>query len=86
MEEKLKLLGTYLESEEIISFYPKFLCILQTLHSTSDYVEQNCHVLVTTVYNFNLACQHIYLKENLKYWKQTGNMKKLQALPHILCI
>ena len=52
---------------------------LQTLYSTIDYVEQNCHVLVATMYNFNLACQLTKLKENLKYWEQTRNMKKLLA-------
>ena len=52
---------------------------LQTLYSIIDYVEQNCHVLVTTLYNFNLACQLTKLKENLKYWEQTRNMKKLLA-------
>ena len=40
-------------------------------------IEQNCHVLVTTLYNVNFACQLIYIKENLKYWKETRNMKTL---------
>ena len=49
---------------------------LQTLYSTNDYVKRTCHVLVMTLYNFNLACQLIKLKENLKYWEQTRNIKK----------
>ena len=77
MEGKLEILGKYLKFEEIISFYSIFSSIMQTLYSTSDDVQQNCHVLVTTVYNFNLACQHIQLKGNLKYWEQTRHMKKL---------
>ena len=32
---------------------------LQTLYSMSDYIEQNCHVFVTTIYNLNLAGQLI---------------------------
>ena len=36
-----------------------------------------------TLYNLNLACQHIELEENLKYWKQTKNLKKLDTLSHI---
>ena len=50
---------------------------LQTLYSTINYIEQNCRILVTTLYNLNLACQLIKLKENLKYWKETRNIKKL---------
>ena len=42
----------------------------------SDYIEQNCHVLIMILYNLNLACQHTHLKENLKYSKQTRNLKK----------
>ena len=34
-------------------------------------IEQNCHVLVMTLYNLNLAWQVILLKENITYWKQT---------------
>ena len=64
MEGKPKILGTNPKSEEIISFYPIFLCILRTC---SDYVQQNCHVLVTVIYNLNLACQHKKLEiTNLK--------------------
>ena len=47
MEGKPKISGTNPKPEEITSFYPILLCILHTLYSTSDYVEQNCHVLVT---------------------------------------
>ena len=39
---------------------------LQTLYSTSDYIEQNCHVLVTSLCNLSLACQHIKWKEILE--------------------
>ena len=48
MEGSVKILETYPESEEIISFYP---------HPFADFynVEENCHVLVTTLYNLNLA-------------------------------
>ena len=59
MEGKPKILRINPKSEEIISFYPIFLCILQTLYSISDYIEQNCHFLVTTLYNLNLTYQHI---------------------------
>ena len=59
MEGRLKISETYQTSEEIISFYRQFL---QTLYSTSNYIEENCHVLVTSLYNLNLACQHIKWK------------------------
>ena len=52
---------------------------LQTFTEYSDYVEQNCHVLITTFYNLIIAFQLIKLKENLKYWEQTRNLKKLYA-------
>ena len=43
MEGRVKIVETYLKSEELLS--P--ICMhLQALYSTSDYVEQNCHVLV----------------------------------------
>ena len=52
--------------------------LLQTSYSTRNY-EQNCHVLVATIYNLNLACQLILMKKNLKYWEQTRNLKKFLA-------
>ena len=52
---------------------------LQTLYSTIDYLEQNYRILVTTFYKFNLACQLMKWKENLKHWEETRNMKKLLA-------
>ena len=86
MEGKPKILWTNPKSEEIISFYPIFLCILQTLYSISDYIQQNCHFLVTTLYNLNLTCQHIQLKENLNYWKQTTNLKKFCTFILYFCV
>ena len=50
MEGRVEILVTNPKAEEIISFYPIFSCISKTLYSTSDYVEQNCHVLVTILY------------------------------------
>ena len=37
-------------------------------------------MFVITLHNLNLACQHTQWKENLKYWKQTKHLKKLQEL------
>ena len=54
MEERVKILEIYTKSEEKKAFSPYF-CTFTDFHS--DYVKQNCHVLVTTLYNFNLACQ-----------------------------
>ena len=74
MAGRVKILEIYLKSEEIISFYPYF-------HPFADfykrYVEQNCHILVTTLYNLNFTCRLIQIKENLKYWTETRNMKIL---------
>ena len=59
---------------------------LQTLHSSRIYVEQKCHFLVTTLYNINLACQLIKLKENLKYWVEILSFYLvLCALRHFCC-
>ena len=57
MEGRLNILETYLKSEEIIRFYPQFSCICRLY--TCDYIEQNGHVLVTTIYNLHLTCQPI---------------------------
>ena len=73
MEGIVKILETYPKSEEIISFYPHIFVHLQTFI----HVDQNCHVLVTRIYNLNFAWQHIRWKENLKYCEQTRNLKKL---------
>ena len=45
IEGKLKIVDTSDQSKEIISFYPILLCICRILYS-SNYNEQNCHVLV----------------------------------------
>ena len=44
---------------EIISFYPIFFVYFQTFILSSGYIEQNCHVLMMTLKNLNLACQDI---------------------------
>ena len=67
MEGKVKILETYPKSEEIKSFDPTFSHICRLL-LCSDYIEQNCHVLVATLCNLNFACQHISLRENLIIW------------------
>ena len=74
---RVKILQTYPKYKEIANFYPIFSCILHCKLQT--YVEQICHVLVTTLYNLNIACQHIQWNENLKYWEQTLNLKKVYA-------
>ena len=70
MEGRVKILETYPKSEEIISFYPIFssICIYKRC------VEQNCHVLVTTLYtSISLVSTHInegklkILDRNKKY-------------------
>ena len=53
MDGRVKVLETYPKSEEIISFYPIFSSIYRLLQR---YIEQNCHVLVTTLYNLNFIC------------------------------
>ena len=53
------MLETHKKSEEIISILSQIFMHLKNLYGTSDYVEQNCHVLVATLYNLNLACQLI---------------------------
>ena len=65
LEGKPKVLRTCPKTKNY-KLLSHILCILQTLYSTCDYVEQNCHVLVTVIYNLNLASQHIKLKENFK--------------------
>ena len=50
---------------------------------THEFVEKKSHVLVTTLYNLNLACQHIKWKGNVKYWKQIRNLKKLHSFSFI---
>ena len=47
MEASVKILEIYPKSGEIMSFYPQFSCICRLHYSTSDYVQQNCHVLFT---------------------------------------
>ena len=53
-----------LETYPFVEFYKRF-------------IDENCHVLVTTLYNLNFACQLIKMKENLKYCTETRNMKIL---------
>ena len=53
----------------------------------SGHVEQNCHVLVTTLYIHNIASQLIELEENLKYWgqkKTTEIWSNCKRLSHVL--
>ena len=59
MEGRDKILETYPKSEEITAFLPNFQAFADFINEYCDYVEQNCHVLVTSIYNLNLACQPI---------------------------
>ena len=69
MEGKVKILETYSKSEEMISYFLR-ICRIYT-----DYVEQKCHILVTT-----LSCLATHEMEGKpKYWKQIRNLKKLQT-------
>ena len=70
MERRVKLLEKYPKSEEVNKLWPHIFVHMQTFILSSDYVEQKCHALVTTLYNLNPVCHHIKGKENLKYWKQ----------------
>ena len=60
MEGKIKILESYLKSDEIISFWFTFCAFA---HCYSDFVQQKCHVLVAILCNLILACQLILLKE-----------------------
>ena len=77
MNGRVKILEIYPKSEEIMSFYPKFLCFCRLYTVLAITFQQNCHVLVTTLYNLNLTYQQLLQKEILKYWKQTTYLKKL---------
>ena len=43
-------------------------------------MEQKCHVLVTTLYNLNLACQHILMEGKLKI---LGTKLKSEEILHV---
>ena len=82
MEGKPKISGTNPKPEEIINFYPIFLCILQTLYSTSDYVEQNSHVLVTVIYNLST---HI-IEGKLKILETNHKYEEILHFYLIFCV
>ena len=56
IEVKLEILETNKKSEEILHFYLIFGVFLDFYCGA---VKRNIHVLVTILYNLNLACQHI---------------------------
>ena len=56
MEVKLEILETNKKSEEILHFYLIFGVFMDFY---CDAIKRNVHLLVTTIYNINLACQHI---------------------------
>ena len=58
MEGKLKILGTNPKSEEIISFYPIFLCSLQIYTELAIMLNRTA-MFWLRYFNLNLACQHI---------------------------
>ena len=58
MEGRVKVLETYQKCEEIIRFYPNFFAFAD-FYTGRDYIEQKWHVLLLTVYNLSLPCQHI---------------------------
>ena len=59
MEGRDKILETHSKSEEITDFLPNVHAFSDFINEYCDYVEQNCHVLVMSIYNLNLACQPI---------------------------
>ena len=75
MEGRVKVLETYPKCEEIIRFYPNFFAFAD-FYTGRDYIEQKWHVLLLTLYNLSLPCQHIQWKKNIKYWKHTRILKK----------
>ena len=54
MEGRVKILETHPKPEDINTFTPHFHVFADFIHA-SDNVEQNCHVLVMTLYNLKLA-------------------------------
>ena len=76
MEGKLKILETNQQSEEITPFYPIFSYIYRLLQQ---YVEQNCHVLVSTIFTSISSLDNTY---NGKKFKILETNQKSEDITH----
>ena len=85
MEGRVRILETYPKSEEIIKLLSPVFMQLQTLYSTSDYAEQNCHVFVIRLYRFNSAYQLNIIEGILKIVGTNKKYEEIISFDLILC-
>ena len=74
MKGRVRILETYPKSEEIINFIPHFRAFAD-FYTSSDYLEQKCHVLVTRLYNLNLNTYNVSMSTRMK----GGTLKMLET-------